>query len=74
MGFATIQTLLNAAEAGLVRSRLEAAGFHPFIKDINSTLGAPGISEGIHLQVPEEEALEAKKFLEESIGDAPAES
>ena len=32
MGFATIQTLLNAAEAGLVRSRLEAAGFHPPIE------------------------------------------
>lgn len=74
MGFATIQTALNSADAGLVRSRLEAAGFHPFIKDPNSTLGAPVISEGIHIQVPEEEAVEARKFLDESTGDAPAES
>lgn len=74
MGFATIQTTLNSAEADLITSRLEAAGFHPSIKDGNSTLGAPTISEGIHVQVPEEEAVEAKTFLDESTGEAAEES
>ena len=32
MDFATIFTAFNPADAQLARSRLEAAGFHPFVR------------------------------------------
>jgi len=67
----TIFKAFNPAEAQLVRSRLEAAGFHPFVADELSAFSIDGYSlavGGIRVQVPESEAADAKEFL-----DAPTE-
>ena len=67
----TIYTALNPADAQLVRSRLEAAGFHPFVVGETAALTMEGYTlatGGIRVQVPESEYVTAKEFL-----DAPAE-
>ena len=67
MKLLTLFTGFNPAETQLVRSRLEAAGFHPFIPDENSALGTEGYSlavGGIRVQVPEDELAEAREFLD----------
>jgi hypothetical protein len=66
MDFATIFTAFSPAEAQLVRSRLEAAGFNPFVVGELSALTMEGYSlaaGGIRVQVPEAEADDAKEFL-----------
>jgi hypothetical protein len=66
MNPATIFHAFNPAEAQLVRSRLEAAGFHPFVADELSALSIDGYAlaaGGIRVQVPETEAAEAREFL-----------
>jgi hypothetical protein len=65
MDFATIFTAFNLAETQLVRSRLEAAGFHPFIanENVSSWLGGYSTATMIRVQVPEAEAADAKEFL-----------
>jgi len=71
MDFATFFTAFNPADAQLVRSRLEAAGFHPFVANELSALSIDGYAlaaGGILVQVPEAEAADAKEFL-----NAPAE-
>jgi hypothetical protein len=63
----TIFKAFNPAEAQLVRSRLEAAGFHPFVADELSAFSIDGYSMavgGIRVQVPESEAADAREFLE----------
>ena len=70
MKLITIYTGFNPAEAQLVRSRLEAAEFHPFIPNENSALGTEGYSMavgGIWVQVPEVEFAEAKQFLDTPV-------
>jgi hypothetical protein len=74
----TIHTSFNPADAHLVRSRLEAAQFHPVITHELSALSMDGYAlaaGGILVQVPEEEAEEAKTFLAESkpVGEEGAE-
>jgi hypothetical protein len=66
----TIFTTFNQAEAQLVRSRLEAADFHPFVANENSSAWLGGTSSAtlLRIEVPEPEAADAKEFL-----DAPAE-
>jgi hypothetical protein len=67
MDFVTIFKAFSPAEAQLVRSRLEAASFHPFVADELSALSIDGYSlatGGIRVQVPEAEAADAKEFLE----------
>jgi len=69
MQLITIFTAFNPAEAQLVRSRLDAAQFHPFVKNEISALSMEGYSlavGGIEVQVPEAEAAEAKEFLNSS--------
>jgi hypothetical protein len=71
----TIFTAFNPADAQLVRSRLEAAGFHAIVAHELSALSLDGYSMavgGIRVQVPESEAEEARKFLDEA-GDVPTE-
>jgi hypothetical protein len=66
MDFATVMTAFNPADAQLTRSRLEAAGFHPFVLHENAALGTEGYAlaiGGILVQVPEAEAADAKEFL-----------
>jgi hypothetical protein len=70
----TIFRAFNPAEAQLVRSRLEAAGFHPFVADELSALSIDGYAlaaGGIRVQVPEGEAADVREFLETPT--APAE-
>jgi hypothetical protein len=72
MKLVTVARLLNPADAQLTRSRLEAAGFHPFVTGELSALSLDGYSlavGGIHVQVPEPEAAEALDFLNSSIPD-----
>ncbi|HVU07663.1 MAG TPA: DUF2007 domain-containing protein [Verrucomicrobiae bacterium] len=67
MDFVTIFKAFSPAEAQLVRSRLETAGFHPFVADELSALSTDGYSMaigGIRVQVPENEAAAAKEFLD----------
>ena len=69
MNLITIRTAFNPADAHLVRSRLEAAGFHPFVAHELSALSMDGYSMaagGIRVQVPEDEADEARQFLDHS--------
>ena len=67
----TIYRAFNPADAQLVFSRLDAAGFYPFVADEIAALSMEGYAlaaGGIRVQVAESEAAEAKEFL-----DAPAE-
>lgn len=70
MNFITIATRFNLAEAELMRSQLEAAGFHPFVANEMAAgwLGGHSTATLLRIEVPENEAAEAKAFL-----DAPAE-
>jgi len=72
MKLVTVFSGFNPAEAQLVRSRLDAAGFHATVANELSALSMEGYSMavgGINVQVPEAEADEARAFL----NDAPAE-
>jgi hypothetical protein len=64
----TICTSFYLAEAELTRSRLEAAGFHPFLTNeyTSSWLGGGCGSTAtmIQVQLPEIEAADAKEFLD----------
>jgi Putative prokaryotic signal transducing protein len=69
MDFVTVFTAFSPIEAQLVRSRLEAASFHPFVASELSALSMDGYSlaaGGIRVQVPETEADEAEEFLKTS--------
>ena len=71
MQLVTFATNFNLAEAGLVCSRLEAAGFHPFMGNENASAwlgGTMSTASMLRIEVPEDEAADAKEFL-----DAPTE-
>lgn len=70
MELVTIFKAFNPAEAQLVRSRLDAAGFHAIVAHELSALSMDGYAlaaGGIRVQVPEVEAAEAKEFLTSSV-------
>jgi len=72
MALVTVFTAFNPADAQLVRSRLDAAQFHPFVSHELSALSMDGYAlaaGGILVQVPEAEAADAKEFL---AADTPA--
>jgi hypothetical protein len=76
MKLVTVHRAFNPADAQLVRSRLEVAEFHPVVTNELSALSMDGYAlavGGILVQVPEEEAAEAKQFLDESetLGGEP---
>jgi len=63
----TIYKAFNPADAQLVRSRLEAAGFHPFVADEIAALSMDGYAlaaGGIRVQLPESEFAAAREFLD----------
>ena len=69
MQLVTVFTAFNPAEAQLVRSRLEAAGFHASVANELSALSMEGYSlavGGVRVQVPDAEAGEARTFLNDS--------
>ena len=66
MSLVTIFTALNPMDAYLVRSRLEAASFHPEIANEFSSLTSDGYTlavGGIRVQVPDNEAADALELL-----------
>ena len=66
MPLVTVSSAFNPAEAQLVRSRLEAAGFHAVVTHELSALSLDGYAlaaGGILVQVPEAEAADAQEFL-----------
>jgi hypothetical protein len=78
MAIGTVYRAFNPADAHVVRSRLEAAGFHAFVTNELSALSMDGYAMaagGILVQVPEAEQAEAETFLAESRpieeGEAP---
>jgi len=67
MPLITIFRAFNPADAHLVRSRLEAAEFHTIVMHELSSLSLDGYAMaagGILVQVPEEEAADAREFLD----------
>lgn len=70
MELITVSRAFNPGEAHLTRSRLEAAGFHAVVTHETAALTMDGYAMaagGILVQVPDQEAEEAKLFL-----DAPS--
>jgi hypothetical protein len=66
MALATIFCAFNPMDAQMVRSRLEAAQFHAVVTHELSALSMDGYAMaagGILVQVPDEEAADAKEFL-----------
>ena len=66
MNLVTIYRAFNLTEAQLIRSRLEAADFHPFLADEFSSQEMGGFSmsrQGVRVQVPEDEAADAKELI-----------
>jgi hypothetical protein len=66
MSLVTVFTSFSPAEAQLIRSRLEASHFHAVVMHELSALSIDGYSMaagGIRVQVPEEEASDARELL-----------
>ena len=65
MDFATVFTAFTPADAQLACSRLEAAGFHPFVANENASSYFGGYSTAtmVRVQVPEAEADDARELL-----------
>ncbi|MDB6124505.1 MAG: hypothetical protein JWQ71_3498 [Pedosphaera sp.] len=69
MQLVTIFRAFNPIDAQLVRSRLDAANFHPTVSHELSALSMDGYAlaaGGILVQVPDEEAANATEFLHSS--------
>ncbi len=76
MAGVTVHRAFNPADAQLVRSRLDAAGFHPVVTNELSALSMDGYAlavGGILVEVPESEAGAAREFLAAStpVGEVP---
>ena len=74
MQMITVATAFNPADAQLVRARLDAAGFHPVVKNELAALSMDGYGlavGGILVEVPAAEADEVREFL--NAPDSPAE-
>lgn len=70
----TVYHTLNIADAQLVRMRLEAAGFLASVNHELSALSMEGYtmsSGGVRVEVPAEEAEEARSFLVDSTEIPP---
>jgi hypothetical protein len=67
MNLVTIFKAFSPAEAELTRARLEAAGFHAVVMGELAAMSMEGYSlatGGIRVQVLEDEAKEAREFLD----------
>jgi hypothetical protein len=78
MELVTVYQAFNPADAQLVRSRLEAAGFHAVVQHELASLSLDGYAMaagGILVQVVESEAADAKEFLApDASSDEPTQS
>lgn len=71
----TVLTTFSVAEAQLIRSRLEAAGFTAAVIHETASLTTEGYSMttgGVKVQVPAEEAADARELLD-AENEAPGE-
>ncbi len=72
MQLVTVFQGFNPAEAQLVCSQLEAAGFNPFVADELAALSVEGYSMavgGVRVQVPQDQVAAAKEFLSSPNSD-----
>lgn len=72
----TVYRSFNAADANLIASRLEASGFDTFIAHELSALTMDGYAMaagGIKVQVPEDQASDARELIESASTDENAE-
>ncbi|MEO7297681.1 MAG: DUF2007 domain-containing protein [Verrucomicrobiota bacterium] len=69
MDFETVFETFNSAEANLIASQLEVAGFEPTILNEFSTLtlGAPNTAGGIRVQVAQGRAADARALVHSTI-------
>jgi len=80
MSLVKVYTAFNSADAQLVWSRLDAAGFHAAVFNEVASLTMDGYAlaaGGILVKVPESEFEEARAFLDAPVtelpeGDSPA--
>ncbi|MCW5558594.1 MAG: DUF2007 domain-containing protein [Verrucomicrobiae bacterium] len=66
MEWVTLTKVFNPAEADLIRSRLEAAGFTVMLKNMGAALSTEGysmVTGGIWVQVPEASEADARALL-----------
>ena len=73
MNLVTVYRAFNPADAQVVRSRLEAAEFNVTVTHELASLGLEGYAlaaGGILVQVPEDEAAEARELLHD--GEQPS--
>lgn len=66
MNLVTVHTSFSPADAQLIRSRLEASQFHAVVTHELAALSMDGYSlatGGILVQVPEDEAADARELL-----------
>ena len=67
MSLVTIFKAFDPMEAELTRARLETAGFHAVVMGDLAAMSIEGYSlatGGIRVQVPEDQAVEAREFLD----------
>jgi hypothetical protein len=63
----TVYSAFNPADAQLIRSRLDAAGFHAVVVHEGASLALDGYAQaagGILVQVPASEAADARALIE----------
>jgi hypothetical protein len=72
MELVTVKTFFLPAEADLLVSRLEAAGFQVFVEGLDSALtsGFTQFTSGIRVKVPEDRHQEVLEFLASEKTDA----
>lgn len=71
----TVATCSNPAEAMLLKSLLEANDIPAFVPDELTAQTAPNFSgSGLHLQVADEDAEDAKRILAEAENAEPIET
>ena len=72
MNHKTVFKSFSAAEAQMIKSRLETAGFHPFVTDEIASMSMEGYSMstgGIRVQVPEPESKPARELVESLLNE-----
>jgi hypothetical protein len=74
MALVKVYTAFNSADAQLVWSRLDAAGFHAEVFNEVAALTMDGYAlaaGGILVKVPESEAAEVREFLAAPVEELP---
>lgn len=77
MNHKTVFKSFSAAEAQMIKSRLETAGFRPFVTDEIASMSMEGYSMstgGIRVQVPEPESKQARELVENLLTETAPET